>query len=224
MKVLDIVGEKYGMLTVVKKTEKRDPNKNVIYLCKCDCGEYVEVSSRHLRRKDKPKRDCGCNSRKKAILSRECKNTFKIEGDITYMYDVDGNECMIDTEDLDRVKEFYWRKQNYWVYTTTGVTLHRFLMGNPSNMHVDHVHHNKNDNRKSQLRVCTPQQNQFNKKPKPRKYDLPTGVYKTPYGKYRATIRTKGVKKYKNFNTLEEAIQQRKLWEEEIMGEFRYRE
>ena len=95
-------------------------------------------------------------------------------------------------------------------------------MNCPKGFYVDHKHHNKDDHRKSELRICTAQENQFNKKPKPRKQNLPQGVYETPYHKFRASIRTKDVQKHKNFDTLEEAVKQRREWEKEYCGEFTY--
>lgn len=36
MKKIDITGNKYGRLTVIKENGKQ--GKNIMWLCKCDCG------------------------------------------------------------------------------------------------------------------------------------------------------------------------------------------
>ena len=52
----------------------------------------------------------GVNSPVRAFKSVGLSPIFVDHAHGSKIYDVDGNECMIDTEDLDRVKEFYWRK------------------------------------------------------------------------------------------------------------------
>lgn len=52
----------------------------------------------------------------------------------------------------------------YIVTTLSGttVTLHRLIMNVPRGMVVDHINHNKKDNRTSNLRICTQGQNLLN--------------------------------------------------------------
>jgi len=47
---------------------------------------------------------------------------------------------------------------------STPFTLHGLLMGHHSGMHIDHINGDKLDNRRSNLRVVTPQVNQINRK------------------------------------------------------------
>lgn len=54
----DIVGQKFNRLTVIKKLDKRDKAGSVIWLCRCDCGNEIEVSGSHLRRGHT--KSCGC--------------------------------------------------------------------------------------------------------------------------------------------------------------------
>ena len=54
----NLIGEKFGRLTVIEKTEKRTENGVIIWLCKCSCGNYKEVSGRDL--KDGFVSSCGC--------------------------------------------------------------------------------------------------------------------------------------------------------------------
>jgi len=81
---------------------------------------------------------------------------------------------MIDAVDYDRVKSFKW------FYTTSGYAmtvsygkefmLHRVVLQVIGNCVVDHINGNKQDNRKSNLRVATSQQNSWNVKIKNNKY------------------------------------------------------
>ena len=57
------LNQKFGRLTVIEKTDKKQGN-NCIYKCKCDCGNIVEVSSLHL---GKDTNSCGCLKRERAI-------------------------------------------------------------------------------------------------------------------------------------------------------------
>ncbi len=42
--------------------------------------------------------------------------------------------------------------------------MHRVILGTPPGLFTDHVNGNQLDNRRENLRVCTPSQNQANKK------------------------------------------------------------
>ena len=58
---LNITGQKFGKLTVIKNTEEKDKNSgSYIWECKCDCGNVVFLPVYHLTRKTKPTRSCGC--------------------------------------------------------------------------------------------------------------------------------------------------------------------
>lgn len=53
---IDLVGEVFGLLTVVEFI--RMYNGSSIWLCRCECGETCEASANVLRRKEK--KSCGC--------------------------------------------------------------------------------------------------------------------------------------------------------------------
>ncbi|WP_397402740.1 HNH endonuclease [Phenylobacterium sp.] len=61
------------------------------------------------------------------------------------------------------------------------VWMHREIMGNPSGLRVDHRHGDTLDNRRSQLRVATVQQNNINRRA-PRTSSPFRGVRATPTG------------------------------------------
>lgn len=54
--------EKYGMLTTVRNTGKKDSCGYDFWLCRCDCGNYVERTSRYLKRKELKTHSCGCQA------------------------------------------------------------------------------------------------------------------------------------------------------------------
>ena len=59
LKYLQIApGAKYGKLTVLEATNERSSNGNIIYLCKCDCGNLHKVASSRL--KNGTIKSCGC--------------------------------------------------------------------------------------------------------------------------------------------------------------------
>lgn len=59
-KRIDLTGQRFGRLTVIKETNRR-ANGSVLWECKCDCGNTVLVRSNHLRRGGVL--SCGCYNR-----------------------------------------------------------------------------------------------------------------------------------------------------------------
>lgn len=54
--LIDLTGEKYGRLVVIKRAPNR--YRRVHWLCRCDCGNEVTVASMNLRAGST--RSCGC--------------------------------------------------------------------------------------------------------------------------------------------------------------------
>lgn len=54
----NLIGKRYGRLTVIEITGKKAHGKENVYLCKCDCGNTIEVRS-GLLSQEKTK-SCGC--------------------------------------------------------------------------------------------------------------------------------------------------------------------
>lgn len=84
--------------------------------------------------------------------------------------EVKGGVILIDQDDLDRLagRSIYVGSNGYAYYSTWAdgpLTIHGFVMGpTPRGKHIDHINGDKLDNRKSNLRVVTPQINQVNRK------------------------------------------------------------
>lgn len=60
----DLRGKKFGRLTAIAPTNKRDITGSVIWNCKCSCGNCKEVSSKHLLMGKVL--SCGCLGREKS--------------------------------------------------------------------------------------------------------------------------------------------------------------
>jgi len=86
-------------------------------------------------------------------------------------------DVLIDTEDFDLIKHYKWNvtfnphSNSYEIKTTIyyfekqkTIYLHRLIMKAKKGEIVDHINHNKFDNRKSKLRICTIRQNNMNKR------------------------------------------------------------
>jgi hypothetical protein len=104
------------------------------------------------------------------------RNTFKpirIDGERAYVTLSQGYEAIIDFSDLDLVSNFNWYclKSRNTVYakrniygTRSSISLHRFLMGDPKGLEVDHIDLNGLNNTRGNLRVATRRQNSANAK------------------------------------------------------------
>jgi len=72
----------------------------------------------------------------------------------------------IDDDDFEKVSKCLWHisKSNYASATikSKSVFMHRLIMKPPKNMVVDHKDGDRLDNQKSNLRICTQQENVFN--------------------------------------------------------------
>lgn len=80
-KIVDLTGERFGMLTAIEPIDKRNNDGNVIWKCKCDCGQIAFVVSSHLI--SKHTKSCGC-LRKKMDSNKYAK--YLVDGtNITYL-------------------------------------------------------------------------------------------------------------------------------------------
>lgn len=85
----------------------------------------------------------------------------------------------VDESDTDLLAMYSWRidgrgyavtqVQNDGVRKT--ILMHRLILKAPKGLQVDHINHDKLDNRRLNLRLCTSSQNHMNRK------NLPSGTY-----------------------------------------------
>ncbi len=60
MRKIDLTGQRFGKLTVLRQA-KNNKKGRIVWECRCDCGSICDVSSDCLRRKNGTK-SCGCTS------------------------------------------------------------------------------------------------------------------------------------------------------------------
>jgi hypothetical protein len=80
------------------------------------------------------------------------------------------HNIFIDGEDFDKIKNHNWHllKQKHGFYVATNIRIngkqktmlmHRVIFNSPEGFEIDHINHNKLDNRKENLRICTRAEN-----------------------------------------------------------------
>ena len=151
-------------------------------------------------------------------------------GSLTKAYR-DGIKFFVDKDDYGRfVKGYSFAMNNYgyaqYSSTKDGLChklLHRVIMGNPEDMVIDHVNRDKLNNCRSNLRICTNQQNQMKRgKSKNNKTGVIGVSWHKSSEKWQATIRLNNKEIYLGcFDDLEDASQARKEAEIKYFGEFR---
>lgn len=96
---------------------------------------------------------------------------------------------LVDESMVEKIKDIKWSLMNtgYIAGYKGGKTilLHRFITDCPDGFVVDHLNHNKLDNRCENLRICTQKENMENCEYKPGKSNV-KGITKTKKGYYIA--------------------------------------
>lgn len=161
--LIDLTGQKFGRLTVLKRAENR--GKRVYWLCECECGKEKIVSSTDLKCGNT--KSCGC-LQIEARHNKRKYNQYDLSREFGIGYDVNKKEFYFDLEDYDKIKGYTW-------YTTNDgyirakinkeyVGLHSFLVEHKDGTWIDHRNGDPKDNRKQNLRVATYAQNGMNKR------------------------------------------------------------
>lgn len=100
MGFIDLTGQRFGRLTVVKRVESyrtHSGDTRSRYLCRCDCGEERTVLAQNLKRGKT--QSCGCWRQKSPMVVRE---KAKTEG----LYDIDGYIALANAIIGDAAREY----------------------------------------------------------------------------------------------------------------------
>ena len=98
-KRIDLTGQKYNRLTVIKESPKRDSSGCIIWECQCDCGNITYASSNALR--SNHKRSCGCLN-KEQITELGYNNCEDITG-LKF-----GKLTVISKSDIRKDRKVHW--------------------------------------------------------------------------------------------------------------------
>lgn len=173
------IGKRYGKLVVLKFSHKNKYNGKY-YLFKCDCGKEKIIYLNNV--KTGKTKSCGCLRNEDVAKRFKKYNQFiKKDGYVVGYTNKTNKEFFIDEEDLEKVKMFCWYEQsNGYITNKNGkkaVLLHRYIMNANDGDLVDHINHNKKDNRKINLRITNRHINGLNKT------EIPKGICKHKSGK-----------------------------------------
>ena len=228
----DLTGKKFGKLTVIKQVEDYITPQGIHiaqWLCNCECGNTAIVRGVSLTRKNNSTKSCGCIQKEVVINRMKKYNDYNLSGEYGIGYTFKGEEFYFDLEDYDKIKDYCWfiNDKGYVVtHDTNGAKgtkgMQRFIY--PDSEYVDHIKHKNNDNRKSQLRPCTNQQNNMNKGLQSNNTSGVTGVvWNKKRNKWSAQIHLNRKHIHLgDFIQFKDAVKARKKGEEKYFGEFSF--
>lgn len=147
-------------------------------------------------------------------------NDYYIKNGVAYITASNtGSIFLVDAEEWEKIKKLTWHEgANGYIQsknrTTPFMLLHRIIASPKEGLVVDHINHNKRDNRKENLRVCTYSDNALNRK------KLPKGISAIKRGDltfYIVQLKGKSKSNYRGcYKTYEEAKEKRdKILKEE---------
>lgn len=232
-KRLDLTGQTFGRLTVIKRIEDRvyqNGCKYVQWQCVCNCtGENIKNATTLQLRSGNVK-SCGCLQTESRFLQKK-KNDFVFHDGYVTMFTSGGYPFFVDVIDFKRVYEHCWNRDDKgYIFTRiNGKTqkLHRFIMGNPKGKLVDHKYGTAtiHDNRRYNLRVATDSENNMNREIPSNNTSGVVGVsWNKNAQKWTAQIKINGKKIHLGtFADKDEAIRIRREAEDKYFGDFGYR-
>lgn len=233
-KLVDLTGKQFDRLTVIKRAPdyiQSNGRKRTMWLCMCECGNYITVDGEHL--KSGATKSCGCLQRELTSKRFKRYNKYNLDNEYGIGYTSQGKEFWFDVEDYERIKQYCWYiDKNGYVVAHDIINPQKILILSRVVMNlyddtlcVDHIHgeQTRHDNRKCNLRICTKQQNNINRRPQSNSLSGITGVrWNQSTNKWIANISINGTYMSKSFSKFEDAVKQRQEWENEIFGEYSY--
>ncbi len=147
---------KFGKLTVIKEvapltTQIRSYRK---FLCKCECGNEVEVLLDSLR--SGRTTSCGCYRAQKSGEINKKSNLFIVQGSEVIGFTTKSEPFKLDFEDLNKVKNYCWCKDGKYFKAcvkNTTIYLHKFILNLGKGEKVNFINKDTSDFRKSNLKI-----------------------------------------------------------------------
>lgn len=211
------VGSTFGYLTVLGVSETHRMSRKWKYRCHCKCGKYVNVLRDNLETGHT--KSCGCYNIQ-SLQDRALRNEIEVLGNITKIKVFNSEiELIIDSEDWPLLKDHCWCINAYG-YGCTNLKMndeiedrliHRVIMSCPKDKVIDHINHDKLDNRKQNLRICSQKINSNNIYFSSGSSGVRGVSYSKSNNKWHAYITTNGFRTNLGYyDTEEQAIEARK--------------
>ena len=105
----DLLGQKFGKLTVIDKTDKRDSSGAIIWKCQCECGNIIEVRTNSLTTAHTI--SCGCIQSKGEYNIAKILNAYQI----SYQSQKKFDSCRFIDTNAQAKFDFYIIKDNYLI-------------------------------------------------------------------------------------------------------------
>ena len=137
-----------------------------------------------------------------------------------------GRFCIVDDENYEYLNQWNWFYTNEYAarkpskeesLNRKNWLMHRLIMNCPEDMQIDHINSNMLDNRKENLRICTPNQNRRNRSKNKNSASQYKGVGKS-YNKWCARIKVN--KKLLHLGNFKEEIEAAKAYNESAIKYF----
>lgn len=199
MRGKNLTNQKFNCLTAIRLDNKRYElelekyNKGLIknkpcnhyWVCKCECGNYVNIRANNL--KENSVYSCGCKVSPniiKFVRERSKKyNHYDLTKETGIGYAHNNNEKFyFDKEDFEKIKDLCWMDRKDRIISSIPndsllyqkstrkskvkhIALHHLILGiyDANNIIVDHIDRNPRNNCKSNLRLVTPSENMYNR-------------------------------------------------------------
>ena len=229
----------------------KDGRKEVMYECMCDCQLSVPENERktifvlatNLVRKSVKVKSCGCysvenmrNIQKEYVeVNRDVNkkyNNYDLSGEYGIGWTSNTNEeFYFDLEDYDKIKDYCWMEHHGYIVThinlnrkTKEINISRIITECDEDSIVDHIGHNKYDNRKCFLRVTDYFANNKNRTIQSNNSSGVVGV--SWHSTKQCWFAHMGCNNHKlhlgYFDNFEDAVIARKEAEEKYFGEYSY--
>jgi len=221
----NMVGKKYGRLTVLEQYYKRvsSGERRDFCFCECECGKTKEIMGKNIRRGLII--SCGCYRLERVYDVCHKTNKYYFINDETMAgVDSKGSVFYFSANMFDKIKEYCWSVGNHGYAVTKevgkNIFLHNLIMDEDGTRKIDHVNRIRNDNRNENLRFTTISQNNQNKEIGKNNSSGIIGVSKRKDGAWHSYISYNGKRINRRSETLKEATIKRLEMEKECYGEF----